>query len=159
MAPPALLALFTLLGASAGSAATAVFLLTFGRRWVRAEVGKVADRVDALSARVARSEPRPSPAAGPPRTPERSSLTPMPAPTLIAVPDLGATTPGPSATIPTDSELGRRFGPIWQMAESGASAGAIARATGQPIGQVELILGLRRRLAGASGPAGRDDRP
>lgn len=66
-------------------------------------------------------------------------------PTLIAVPDL-ATMTRPSAEAAL--ELVRRFGPIWDLADSGASAEAIARVTEQPIGQVELILGLRRSRGG-----------
>jgi hypothetical protein len=72
-------------------------------------------------------------------------------PTLIAVPSLSA--PAPGAATAVAAELGRRFGAIWELADSGASAEAIARETGQPIGQVELILALRRQLA--AGPAGR----
>jgi hypothetical protein len=69
-------------------------------------------------------------------------------PTLIAVPDLSAPARDrPDAT----AELARRFGSIWELADSGATADMIARTTGQPIGQVELIMGLRRRLAAAEG--------
>lgn len=72
-------------------------------------------------------------------------------PTLISIPDLGAP-PSEAATVAT--ELGRRFGAVWALADSGASIPAIARATGHPIGQVELILGLRRQLdAAAAGSA------
>jgi hypothetical protein len=42
--------------------------------------------------------------------------------------------------------LSRRYAAIWELAEGGASPDAIARATGQPIGQIELILGLRRQM-------------
>jgi hypothetical protein len=45
-----------------------------------------------------------------------------------------------------ESGLSRRYAAIWELAEGGASPDAIARATGQPIGQIELILGLRRQL-------------
>jgi hypothetical protein len=44
------------------------------------------------------------------------------------------------------NDLARRFARIWGMADRGASADRIAAATGQPIGQVELVLNLRRRL-------------
>ena len=70
-------------------------------------------------------------------------------PMLIAVPDLT----GPPAETTAAAELTRRFRAIWDLADAGASAGAIARGTGQPIGQVELILGLRRQLATAEGRA------
>lgn len=56
------------------------------------------------------------------------------------MPDLAPPT-APSAEVV--AEMARRFGGIWDLADSGASPLAIARATGQPIGQVELILGLR----------------
>lgn len=75
---------------------------------------------------------------------------PASGPTLIAVPDLAGRSPEPEAL----AELARRFGAIWDLADAGASPDAIARATGQPIGQVELILGLRRQVAQA-GPGGR----
>jgi hypothetical protein len=74
-------------------------------------------------------------------------------PTLIAVPNLAATPSEVTAAASAAAELARRFGAIWAMSEMGASAEAIARETGQPIGQIELILGLRRQLAsGAGGP-------
>lgn len=62
-------------------------------------------------------------------------------PVLIAVPSLatsGSTTPSEAA-----AEFDRRFGPIWALAETTASLDEIARQTGYPVGQVELILGLR----------------
>ena len=62
------------------------------------------------------------------------------------MPDLAATAAEPS---PAATELARRFGAIWDLADAGSTAEAIARRTDQPIGQVELILGLRRRLVAA----------
>lgn len=68
-------------------------------------------------------------------------------PTLIAIPNMSANSPtGPASAT---AELGRKFGAIWELADAGAPSEAIARTTGQPIGQVELILGLRRQIAGA----------
>jgi hypothetical protein len=64
-------------------------------------------------------------------------------PTLISVPNLASP---PSANSEAAAGLDRRFGPIWAMADEGTSTEAIARETGYPIGQVELILGLRRQL-------------
>jgi hypothetical protein len=64
-------------------------------------------------------------------------------PTLISVPNLASP---PSSTSQAAAELDRRFGPIWGMADEGVPTEAIARESGYPIGQVELILGLRRRL-------------
>lgn len=75
---------------------------------------------------------------------------PTPSSTLIAVPDLSA----PAATTATaEAELAGRFGAIWDLADRGASSEAITHATGLPVGQVELILGLRRRSASVSEPA------
>lgn len=73
----------------------------------------------------------------------------IPGPTLIAVPDLSAPPP-PTPAADAEADLARRFGAVWEMARRGDAAEGIARATGQPIGQVELILGLRRQLAAAS---------
>jgi hypothetical protein len=80
------------------------------------------------------------------------SLRPDPAasstfkgPTLIAVPSLAAaSSPATAALL---AELSQRFGEIWGQADAGASIEAIAERTGYPIGEVELILGLRRQLA------------
>jgi hypothetical protein len=73
-------------------------------------------------------------------------------PTLIAVPDLAQAAGHPSPATAA-AELGQRFETIWELAATGASAEVIARRTSQPVGQVELILGLRRQLeaAGAGG--------
>lgn len=65
------------------------------------------------------------------------------APPLILVPSLEATG-SPEAADEAVAGLGRRFGAIWAMADAGEAPPAIARATGHPVGQVELILGLRR---------------
>jgi hypothetical protein len=70
-------------------------------------------------------------------------------PTLIAIPSLSAISSEASAV--AAAELGRRFGAIWALADAGQAPEAIARATGQPIGQVELILGLRRQLLSSTG--------
>ncbi len=68
-------------------------------------------------------------------------------PTLIAVPDLGMTT----GEADRGDDLVRRFGAIWDLADSGASAESIARVTGQPVGQVELILNLRGPATATNG--------
>jgi hypothetical protein len=71
-------------------------------------------------------------------------------PTLISVPNLAAPPAPPSEAA---AELDRRFGDVWAMADSGVPVEEIARESGYPIGQVELILGLRRRLLAAeAGP-------
>ena len=62
-------------------------------------------------------------------------------PSLIAVPDLSSK-PRPSP------EAVRPYREVWDLADSGHNAEAIAARTGTPVGQVELILGLRNRAAG-----------
>jgi hypothetical protein len=66
---------------------------------------------------------------------------------LIAVPNLA---PAPHEREATLQGLTQRYAAIWALADSGASLEVIARATGQPIGQIELILGLRRQIDGAN---------
>ncbi len=66
-------------------------------------------------------------------------------PPMIAVPDLGSR---PDERDPSSSPLSQRYAAIWTLADQGASPEVIARATGQPIGQIELILGLRRHIDG-----------
>jgi hypothetical protein len=67
-------------------------------------------------------------------------------PPLIAIPNLAATAHDRQAAI---GSLAQRHAAIWSLADRGASSEVIARATGQPIGQIELILGLRRQIDGA----------
>jgi hypothetical protein len=62
-------------------------------------------------------------------------------PRLIAVPNLA----GGQDRQAMQNGLSQRYAAIWDLADSGASPDVIARATGQPIGQIELILGLRRQ--------------
>ena len=77
------------------------------------------------------------------------SFEPMTSPTLIAIPNLSAGEPQP--TNDAAEELSDRFGGIWILADSGHTADEIARATELPIGQVELILALRRRVISQGG--------
>ena len=107
----------------------------------------------ALEARVARVEasaPGPAISRGdrprPARRVDPGDSATSSGPTLIAVPDLAAP---PASNAEAAAEFDRRFGPVWAMADEGTPVDAIARETGYPIGQVELILGLRRRLLGA----------
>ena len=86
--------------------------------------------------------------SSPPRRIDRGETNAARGPTLIAVPHLAAPAHEGSAA----ADLDRRFGAIWALADSGASADEIARSTGQPIGQVELILGLRRQLNASPAP-------
>ena len=48
------------------------------------------------------------------------------------------------------SVLKERYAAIWALADSGATLEQMARSSGQPVGQIELILGLRRQIDGNS---------
>ncbi len=65
---------------------------------------------------------------------------------LISVPNLAA---APEDRDLSPNPLSQRYAAIWALADQGASPDVIARATGQPIGQIELILGLRRHIDGS----------
>jgi hypothetical protein len=66
-------------------------------------------------------------------------------PALIAIPNLEG---APNDRDVSASGLKERYAAIWTLADTGAAPEVIARATGQPIGQIELILGLRRQIDG-----------
>jgi hypothetical protein len=72
-----------------------------------------------------------------------------PGPTLIAVPDLAI------EPQPLDEELAtalrQRNAEVWSLVGSGVPADEVARRTGQPIGQVELVEGLYRRIHATRG--------
>lgn len=70
-------------------------------------------------------------------------------PTLIAIPDLGAGEVESERR--AGSELGERHGEAWTLAAAGVPPEEIARRTRQPIGQIELIVGLYRRLHSSRG--------
>jgi hypothetical protein len=70
------------------------------------------------------------------------ALEGLPEPKLITVPKLAAVQDRQAM----QGGLSQRYAAIWDLAQNGASPDVIARATGQPIGQIELILGLRRQL-------------
>ncbi len=98
---------------------------------------------------------RPGPIAPPSGGPKAGrtaarSAPPAGGPTLISVPSL-ASPAASSSPSEAAAELDRRFGGVWALADSGAPAEAVARRTGYPVGQVELILGLRRQLLAAEG--------
>ncbi len=78
-----------------------------------------------------------------PERADKAGAESMPAPTLIAVPSLAAP---PSEREASINGISERYAAIWSLADSGASTDVIARATGQPIGQIDLILGLRRQI-------------
>jgi hypothetical protein len=64
---------------------------------------------------------------------------------LIVIPNLAAAGNDRDAVV---SGVTQRYSAIWSLAASGSSPEVIARATGQPVGQIELILGLRRQIDG-----------
>jgi hypothetical protein len=66
-------------------------------------------------------------------------------PPLIAVPSLA---PAPNEREASVGSLTERFAAIWNLADNGGSPESIARATGQPVGQIDLIIGLRRQIDG-----------
>jgi hypothetical protein len=71
-------------------------------------------------------------------------------PTLIAVPALA--TPSSKPLESPEGGLDERHAEILALAATGSSPGEIARRTGQPIGQVELVLGLHRQIHSSRGP-------
>ena len=146
------------LGAAALAMASATIAMARRSGRERAGCDALARRVDDLSLRLRAIEsaigPRSAPGAvgevkpsRPRRRVDAASPSAIAGPTLIAVPSMAA---GGSEVIAQEAAtgLGRRFGPIWDLADAGEPAGAIARATGHPIGQVELILALRRQTEG-----------
>jgi hypothetical protein len=68
-------------------------------------------------------------------------------PSLIAVPKLE---PAPFDRGVNVNALKERYATIWALADSGATLEQMARSSGQPVGQIELILGLRRQIDGNS---------
>jgi hypothetical protein len=72
-------------------------------------------------------------------------------PTLISVPNLADD--GRPVDPRLGSDLGQKHSEVWLLADAGVACEEIARRTGQPIGQVELIVALHRRLHPSRGPA------
>jgi hypothetical protein len=64
---------------------------------------------------------------------------------LIAIPSLEPAQGDRGVTV---NVLKERYAAIWALADKGATLEQMARATGQPVGQIELILGLRRQIDG-----------
>jgi DNA-directed RNA polymerase specialized sigma24 family protein len=97
--------------------------------------------------------PRAASASPVPRLPEPAPPAPPP-PTLIAVPDL-ADASDAAEDDPIAAEVAafeERFGEVLQLADAGLPLAEIARACGLPAGQVELIVGLGRRVRRAVAP-------
>lgn len=118
---------------------------------IAARLDEVERRYKTLEDRLARVEGSASGALGAhPGGPRGRRRVDRGEPTLIAVPNLAAR-PSPASEVA--SGLGRRFGDVWALTDAGVPVAVVARETGYPIGQVELILGLRRRVvAGEGGP-------
>jgi len=142
------------------------------RREVNSRLGELARRLRSVESRLDRLEghdtesksartrkesargtlPRAWRKEPPAATPGGPNLVePRNSPTLIAVPALAVPSPGPDGH--PEEELGERHLDILSLAAAGAPPGEIARQTGQPIGQVELILGLHRQIRSSRGPA------
>lgn len=79
------------------------------------------------------------------------------APKLIVVPRLEDATDASVPRINVQAELARRHAPIWERAERGESAPEIARAVGRPLGEVEVVLRLRRRLLARGARTGAEE--
>jgi hypothetical protein len=105
---------------------------------------RVDDAGDALPK--ARREQPGSPATG-----RRAGPGPRSSPTLIAVPALAAPSSEPNGS--TYGGLAERHAEILALASAGSSPSEIARRTGQPVGQVELVLGLHRQIHSSRGPS------
>jgi hypothetical protein len=121
-----------------------------GRSSADRAIREIRERLDALEGRVAPEPARPpSHPLGPRRLPRRDPALISPTtPKLIAVPDLSANSESDSDST---RDLRRKYRDIWAWADAGLDAEAIARSSGLPIGQVELILGLRRFDPGSPG--------
>ena len=176
--PTTILPAMLLGGAILAAAAVVAIGIAWGVGRLAVEGARRADRIESRLAalevvvrRIEAAMPQTAGVGPPTGTPSRSSgtvpsatavRTPKPGPiwpTLIAVPDLSKR----GGTVGTQAEgawrgaasadLESRFGRVWALAEAGAGPERIAAATGQPIGQVMLVLSLRRRLSGEAGTA------
>jgi hypothetical protein len=143
------------LGAGVGLGTSLIMTLRKLRRHGERQTAELARRLRLLESRIQRAD-APQGASPGPRGLDLAkgrSLSKAPeerdAPILIAIPDLGARDPEPGDR--SETELGQRHGEAWTLAAAGASPAEIARQTGQPIGEVEVIVGLYRQLHGSRG--------
>ena len=120
--------------------------------WTRSELLRLRARLDGLEApthtRV--DAPESSLPGGPLPMARRSESAPVSSRTLIAVPSLSRLPERPDANA---YGLERRYGELWARADAGESTADLARDLDLPIGQIELILNLRRPLAEVRGPS------
>jgi hypothetical protein len=167
------------LGAGVGLVTSLIMNLRKLRRHGERQTAELARRLRLLESRVQRTDAPEGASPGPrslglatgrsrSKTPEiglspaspsfrrqahlRQSPEERDAPILIAIPDLGARDPEPGDR--SETELGQRHGEVWALAAAGASPTEIARQTGQPIGEVDVIVGLYRQLHGSRGSTG-----
>jgi hypothetical protein len=122
------------------------------------ELEALAKRVERLESSFVEPSPTLPPSVRPDARPTpslRSDPPSAPAPanvTLITVPYLARSDSTAESAANSSAELGARFAAIWESVDNGSSPAEIARATGEPIGQVELILNLRRHLETTANP-------
>lgn len=122
------------------------------------------ERFEELNRKVRRIEARLGEQAEGPRTARTTGPSPpapfssrrpadrAPAPatsTLIAIPNLAATERPEDPQV--ESDLSQRHAEVWTLAATGSSPEEIARQTGQPVGEVELIVGLYRQIRSSRG--------
>jgi hypothetical protein len=119
----------------------------------------VESRLERLATQAEAHHPEARPATArnesnsPSQVPDRPAVPPEhpreEPPTLISVPDLSL------ESGPCDSEareaLALRHAEVWRLADTGLAADEISRRTGQPMGEVEVVLGLYRQLHSAQG--------
>jgi hypothetical protein len=79
------------------------------------------------------------------RTVEARDLPQVDDTSLISVPNLASSHDDRE---PASNPLSQRYSAIWALADQGATPEMIVKATGQPVGQIDLILSLRRHIDG-----------
>jgi hypothetical protein len=149
------------LGAGAALGTNLLVTLRKLRRHGERQTAELARRLRLVESRIQRADAPEGESPGPraldrsagrslSKTPETGRFkTGQETPILIAVPDL--TAPDHEPDDRSEVELAQRHGEAWALVAAGASPAEIARQTGQPIGQVELIVGLYRQLHGSRG--------
>ncbi|MDR3620832.1 MAG: hypothetical protein P4L85_15885 [Paludisphaera borealis] len=129
------------------SAASCLFLIRRLDQIVRARATaeqrliQLAFDLRRLEQRIAHLDLRPTAAAAEAPSPPALKHTEA-APSLIAVPDLSYQ--GDAEGDDADN-FAQKHGDVWALVEAGRDPTEIAEATGRPIGQVELIVGLYRQ--------------
>jgi hypothetical protein len=114
-------------------------------RWLRRLAARLEERAEPVAEA---QEPPPTP-------PSRRRPRGRAVPTLISLPDLDDRPVEPDRLAATLAELEEKHGDVWRRGEAGEAADAIARDTGRPVGEVEMVLRLRRQLLDRIASAGR----